>query len=193
MFSDDSTFQIIPSWQNKMQAITYEDNIFTRVSHYSYEIVNNKLRLFPTPQGPTADTFWVTFTIPEDPFVDDSDVDHGISGINNMNTMPFENIPYGNINSIGKQWIRRFALSLTKEMLGQVRGKFATIPIPGESVTLNAAELLSQAKEEQEKLREELKTVLDELTYAKIMETDAQMMESAGKIQEKVPLAIFVG
>jgi len=63
--------------------------------------------------------------------------------------MPFANIPFENINSIGKQWIRRFALAVTKEMLGQIRGKFATIPIPGDSVTLNASDLLSQAKEEQ--------------------------------------------
>ena len=67
-----------------------------------------------------------------------------------MNTMPFANIPFNSINSIGKQWIRRFALALTKEMLGQVRGKFSTIPIPGEAVTLNHSELLSQGKEEKE-------------------------------------------
>ena len=40
-FADDSTFEIIPTWQNKMQAIQYEDSIYTRTSHYSYEIINN--------------------------------------------------------------------------------------------------------------------------------------------------------
>ena len=110
-----------------------------------------------------------------------------------MNTLPFANIPYHNINSIGKQWIRRFALALTKEILGHVRGKFSAIPIPGESVTLNASELLSQAKEEQDKLREELKTTLDELTYAKLAETDASKVDSIHTVQKKVPLTIFVG
>ena len=80
--------------------------------------------------------------------------------MNNMNTLPFENIPYENINSIGKQWIRRFALALCKETLGQVRSKFGTVPIPGESVTLNGAALLSEGKDEQEKLRAELKETL---------------------------------
>ena len=78
-------------------------------------------------------------------------------------------------------------------MLGHVRGKFSTIPIPGESITLNASELLSQAKEEQDKLREELKTTLDELTYAKLAETDAAKVESVNNVQKRVPLTIFVG
>ena len=96
-------------------------------------------------------------------------------------------------NAIGKQWIRRFALSLTKEMLGYVRGKFSTIPIPGESVTLNAAELLSQAKDEQEKLREELKKILDELTYDKLAETEAKFITNSNEALKNVPAGIFAG
>ena len=110
-----------------------------------------------------------------------------------MNTLPFENVPYGNINSIGKQWIRRFALALSKEVLGQVRGKFANIPIPGESISLNASDLLSQAKQEQDLLREELKKVLDELTYAKLLEQDAADLDNAQKVQQKIPYTIYVG
>ena len=110
-----------------------------------------------------------------------------------MNTVPFQNIPYKNINSIGKQWIRRFALALTKEMLGQIRGKFAVVPIPGESVTLNHAALLSEAKSEQDGLRDELKTILDELTYARIAEVDATLQDSSKKVLENVPAGIYVG
>ena len=103
------------------------------------------------------------------------------------------NIPYENINSIGKQWIRRFALALTKEILGQVRGKFGVIPIPGESVTLNAADLLSQAKTEQEALRTELKTILDEITYDKLAAVDSSLQDSTKKVLENIPTGIFVG
>tara|TARA_Y100000310_G_C20565904_1_gene755471 strand:- start:781 stop:1197 length:417 start_codon:yes stop_codon:yes gene_type:complete len=137
---------------------------------------------------------WVEFTVQKDAWQESSNGDEGISGINNLNTMPVGNLPYKNINSIGKQWIRRFALSLCKEMLGQIRSKFGSIPIPGESVTLNGADLITQAKEEQEKLREELKTTLDELTYAKLTETDAAEMESANNIMKKIPTSqIFMG
>ena len=102
-----------------------------------------------------------------------------------MNTLPFENIPYENINSIGKQWIRRFALALSKETLGQVRSKFGNnVPIPGDNVTLNGADLLSQAKEEQDKLRTELKEQLDNLTYDKLIETDKNIVDNTNNIQK---------
>ena len=94
---------------------------------------------------------------------------------------------------MGKQWIRRFALALTKEMLGQVRGKFAQVPIPGESITLNASELLSQAKEEQTTLRDELKALLDEVTYDKLATTDSEMQDAAEKVLQNVPAGIYVG
>ena len=192
-WSDDSTFELIPTWQNKLQAMAFEDSVYTRISHYSYELRNNKLRLIPRPSAYAPDQVWFEFSVDEDAWSEEADRLNNVQGINNMNTMPFANIPYKHINSIGKQWIRRFSLALCKEMLGQVRGKFSTVPIPGESVTLNHSELLSQAKEEQEKLREELKTVLDELTYAKLAEADAAKLESATKAQQNIPITIFVG
>jgi len=198
MYADDSTWEVIPPWQNKMQAMAYEDAIYTRNSHYSYEIKDNKLRIFPSPVSNSPDKFWFDFTIERDAWDPQADAERGtfdreVDGINNLNTIPFSNIPYKNINAIGKQWIRRFALALAKEMLGQIRGKFATIPIPGESVTLNASELLSQAKDEQNSLREELKSVLDELTYPKLAEQEAAMMRSAEEVLTKVPVGILVG
>jgi hypothetical protein len=145
-YADDSSFNVIPAWHNKMQAIAYEDHLYTRTSHYSYEINDNNLRLYPIP------------------------------------------------NSIGKQWIRRFCLALSKETLGQIRGKFGgVVPIPGESVTLNASDLLSQAKDEQNALRDELKAQLDEMTYPKLTEQDKGMIDNSATILERVPLKIFVG
>ncbi len=160
-FADDSTFELIPTYQNKLQAKAFEDAIYTRISHFSYEVKNNKLRLFPAPHTIGPEKFWIEFTVADDAWEEDDDRQHGAKGVNNMNTLPFANIPYTSINSIGKQWIRRFALALCKEMLGLIRSKFATIPIPGESVTLNGPELITQAKQEQDALREELKTTLD--------------------------------
>jgi hypothetical protein len=194
-YADDSTFEIVPTWQNKLQAIAYEDAINVRVSHYSYEIHDNKLRIFPTPAGTSPEKFWVQFTINNqyDPWDDQPGIDGGAKGVNNINTIPFENIPYENINAIGKQWIRRFALALTKEILGQVRGKFSTVPIPGESVTLNASDLLSQARTEIDQLRDELKTILEDTTYDKLAAVDSSMQDSGRKVLENIPAGIFVG
>ena len=192
-YSDDSTFEVIPSWQNKMQAMAYEDSIYTRVSHYSYELKNNNLRIYPVPDTWSPEYFWVEFTIPTDIWDESDDLDFGVSGVNNMNTLPFDNIPYASINSIGKQWIRRFALALAKETLGQVRSKFGAIPIPGESVTLNGEALITQGKEEQEKLRTELKEVLVEMEYDELLKSDVELVEAASKIMQHSPLPIFVG
>jgi len=192
-YADDSSFQVIPAWQNKIQAISYEDHLYTRTSHYSYEVIDNKLRLYPTPDTVSPEKFWFRFTVDSTDIWEDAD-DNGQDGINNMNTLPFENIPYENINSIGHQWIRRFALALSKETLGQIRGKFGgNVPIPGESITLNASDLLGQAKAEQDALRDELKTILDELTYNKLLATDKEMIDSAKAIVTETPLKIFVG
>ena len=110
-----------------------------------------------------------------------------------MNTLPFENLPYDSINSMGKQWIRKYALALCKEMLGQVRGKFGTIPIPGESVTLNYSDLLSQAKEEQNTLRDKLVESLKEMEYAELIKIDSEAAEATATTFKNSPLPIFVG
>lgn len=192
-YADDSQFQIVPVWQNKLQAMAYEDAIYTRNSHWSYEIKNNKLRLFPDITRLAPSKMWVEFFIPNEKNAWDEDdgMEDGKSGVNNINTAPFANIPYETINGIGKQWIRRFALALSKEMLGLIRSKFATLPIPGDSVTLNGPDLISQAKTEQEALREELKQILDDTTYDKLMETKSATMDSVNNIQTKIPLPIM--
>ena len=110
-----------------------------------------------------------------------------------MNTLPFTNVPYENINAIGKQWIRRYALAVCKEMLGQVRSKFSTLPIPGDSVTLNGTALMSEAKEEKKELKEELNKILDQITYPKIAETQAKMSDDMQKIEQKIPVLIYAG
>jgi len=192
-YADDSTFEVIPVWQNKLQAMAFEDMIYTRTSQFSYELRDNRLRIFPQPVTSEVDKMWFTFSVIDDAWTVDDNMKDGIDGINNLNTIPFANIPYENINSIGKQWIRRFALALSKETLGQIRGKFATIPIPGENLTLNASDLLSQAKEEQNALRDELKGVLDEMVYSALAEKDAAVAGSINTLKQQAPLPIFQG
>jgi len=193
-YTDDSTFQLVPVWQNKAQAMAFEDAIYTRNSQYSYEIKNNKLRIFPPPPLNYPKKMWVEFFVDSNtPWIDDSGQDNGVEGVNNVNTLPFENVPYQKINSIGKQWIRRFTLALCKEILGNIRSKFGTIPIPGASVTLNGAALLGQAAAEQDKLREELKTIFDELTYAKVAASDLELSTAVNDVQKLVPMVIYTG
>jgi hypothetical protein len=198
-YADDSTFEIIPAWQNKLQAMAYEDAIKTRVSHWSYQLRNNILRLFPVPNSSSPLKFWFDFTVSSNAWEQTTlsgstnNPSTSVGGVNNMNSLPFQNLPYNKINSIGKQWIRRYALATAKEMLGHIRSKFDKIPIPGDSVTLNGDKLISEGKEEKDKLREELKTQLAEMTYTKVGEDSAKIMEDTSKTQQFVPNLIFVG
>jgi len=196
-YSDDSTFEVIPSWHNKLQAMAYEDNIWTRISHYSFELRDNKVRLFPMPSTSELLKMWFEFTI------DDNDVYNlnasgsvGTArsrGVNNFNTVPFANIPYCNINSMGKQWIRRFALAISKEQLGLVRSKLDSIPLPGDKVTLNGPALVEAGVSEQDKLRETLKEYLDLVTYNALAEQRAELVENSERVNQKIPKPIFVG
>jgi hypothetical protein len=193
-YADDSSFQVIPVWQNKLQAMAFEDAIFTRNSHYSFEIINNRLRIFPAPVSSYQTKFWFNFSIDVGPY-DESDARglDSMNGVNNVNTLPFENILYGSINSMGKNWIRRYALSCAKGVLGQVRSKFDQVPIPDDHVTLNGVALIEQSEKEMEALREELKTVLDTMSYSELAKRDAEIADSALSTLQKVPSLIYIG
>ena len=94
---------------------------------------------------------------------------------------------------MGQQWIRKYSLALCKEMLGQIRGKFTTMPIPGESVTLNHSELLSQAKEEQQQLKDKLMEMLKEIEYPELAKKDQELSDASTNVLKISPLGIYVG
>ena len=194
-YSNATFFHVMPAWETKLMIQDYKDRLYNRYSHYSFELKNNNLRVFPIPTSVTSSKMWFEFTVGSDAWAqeDSDDPNIGLDGVNNLNTAPFANIPYDKINSIGKQWIRRFALALSKEMLGLVRSKFGSIPIPGNDIQMNGSDLVSQGKEEQTALRDELKEILDEMTYSKMIESDAGMLESTSEVQKHIPLPIFIG
>ena len=193
-YGSDSTFEIAPVWQQELYASAYENALKVRSSHYSYELKNNRLRIFPIPTtASNPEKMYINFRVQNESYEEESDRKYGADGINNINSLPFPNVPYENINSIGKHWIRRFCLALCKETLGQVRSKLGSVPIPGNDITLNGSALISEGQQEQEKLREELKTVFDELTYGKLAEGDQQLQASTEEVLKRVPHGIYTG
>jgi len=140
-----------------------------------------------------SDKIWFEFYIKKDATATGAGYKDGVKGVNNMNTLPYSNIPFRNINAIGKQWIRKYALAVCKEMLGQIRGKFTSVPIPGDSVTLNHAELLSQAKAEQAELRDKLVDMLAAMEYTELIKKDSEKSEATAATFKNSPLPIFVG
>ena len=177
---------------SKVQAIEFNDQI--RKSAYSFEIVNNHLKLFPIPTR--AGNIWFEYyQINEKQYLDDSaNTPGGVGGsISNISNVPYENPSYGAINSIGRQWVYRYALALAKELLAYVRGKYTTVPIPGSEATLNQQDLLADARAEKEALVTHLREILESTSKVSQLERKSQ---EAGFLQDtlkQVPMVIFVG
>ena len=169
-----------------MQAIEFNDTI--RRSNYSFELVNNNLKIFPIPQSKGYLWFeYIKKSERANPY------SNGTNKITNVSEVPFENPNYNIINSIGRQWIFEMTLAISKEILGYVRGKYSTIPIPDSDVTLNQQDLLSSATADRNALIERLRAYFDETSRDKLLERRSQEGDYLEKELNKVPYTIFIG
>jgi hypothetical protein len=169
----------------RMQQIEFNDQI--RKSAYSFQLTGNRLRIFPIPNSDFK--IWFTYTLDADGTNFALDGGGKISDISNI---PYQNITYKYINEIGKQWIRRYTLSICKEMLGYVRSKYSEMPIPDGSVTLNGSDLISAAATEKEALLTELKDILDSTSMQAQLERKGAIAEAMNKQLSFVPLKIYI-
>jgi len=197
-FSPGINFLLMPIYFDiqKIQAIELNDQI--RKAAYSFDLVNNNLRLFPIPnnitEGRNDKLFFhyikrderndVTSTTP--------DLAASSSLITNVSNVPYANPVYTTINSIGRQWIRLFALAAVKETLGYVRKKYNTVPIPGAEVTLNGEDLLADARTEKDKLLEQLRAMLDVTSRKTQLENQSLEADYMQKTLSNVPLPIYI-
>ena len=169
-----------------MQAIEFNDQI--RRSNYSFELVNNNLKIFPIPN--VAGTLWFEYIKKSER---NNPYSNGTDLITNVAEVPFENPNYNNINSIGRQWIFEMTLTIAKEMLGYIRGKYSTIPIPDADVTLNQSDLLSSATANREALIERLRAYFDETSRSSLLERKATENDFLQQELNKVPYTIYIG
>lgn len=180
----------------KVQAIEFNDQV--RKSAYSFEIVNNDLKLFPVPTKPGY-IWFEYYKLSEKANLDDSaNTAAGASGsgttpVTNISNVPYENPNYSTINSIGRQWVYRYMLALSKELLAYVRGKYTTVPIPGSEATLNQADLLADARTEKEALIANLRDILDGTSKLAQLERKSQEADYLQKTLSQVPMVIYVG
>lgn len=199
-FTPETIFYVLPVFEDILRAGQMDVSQRVRRSNYSYQIVGTKLRIFPAPQQfqKSPLKLWVrVFKTPDplNPDVPDTSTNGTVSGIANI---PFGRIQYSDINSgWAHQWIRDYTLALCKEVLGRVRRKFQTIPIPGRELTLDGDSLLSDAKDDLDKLRTRLIETLDTLTYDKIQEREANKSENLLRQLRLIPMpnggAILIG
>ena len=196
-FTPETVFYVLPVFEDILRGGQMSMSNKVRRSNYSYRITGTQIRIFPAPTGdrnPMKLFFRVGFE--NDP-VAPAFNDPSIYGVNGIQNAPFGNLTYAKINSIGRQWTRQYTLALCKEVLGLVRSKFSSVPIPGGELQLNGADLISQGKEEREKLTTQLRELLETLTYDKLLEAQATQIDNIQKILRGVPIpmgrAIMIG
>ena len=169
----------------RMQAIELNDHI--RKSTYSFKLVNNKVTFFPIPTADTIVWFeYVKITERNNP------LKYPTGSISDLSNVPYSRIQFTNIKDIGIQWIYKYTLALSKEMLGLIRSKYSSVPIPGAEATLNGTDLIAQGREDKTTLTTDLKELLQSMTRQGQMEQETIIATSLSTQLSKVPLYIYI-
>jgi opacity protein-like surface antigen len=197
-YSPGVQFTMMPIYADilKVQAIEFNDQI--RKSGYSFELINNKLRIFPIPtdefklffQYIRKDDRWKTLT---NEMTDTYESGGQTAVQSDFSNIRYDNMVYSYINHPGQQWIRKYTLALCKELLGIIRSKYGSIPIPGAETTMDGETLRSEATDEKTTLVEQLREMLDVSTGDELMQEEAAEAEATQEILKKVPLSIYIG
>ena len=190
-FSPAAQFLMMPLYEDllRMQHIEFNDHI--RKSAHTFNIVDNKLQIFPVPSEQSPARIWFEY-INRDEFEHDSQTIQSDS-LSDYSDIPYDFIQYANINDVGKQWIRKYTLALSKELLGAIREKYNSIPIPDGEVSLDGAALRAEAQVEKDMLMTQLRENLEELSRKNVMENKAHESTHQQEMLRKVPLKIYVG
>ena len=188
-FSPGVNFLMMPTSYDilKTQAIEFNDQV--RKSGYSFEIVNNKLKLFPIPTKSGS----LYFEYYKESDKGQINYDNSTNKITNVAEVPYSNPTYSHINSVGRQWIFNYALALAKELLGYVRGKYQVVPVPGSEATLNQADLLADARAEKTALLTQLRDMLNATGRGAQLEAQAKEAEDVQNTLKSIPMTIYVG
>ena len=187
--SPASQFVMMPMFQDllRMQAIELNDTI--RKSAHSFNITNNKLQIFPIPK--TAYKMWFEYFVRNEFIQNSTNISSDV--VSDYANIGYDFIQYKNINDVGKQWIRKYSLALAKELLGAIREKYSSVPIPGSEISLDGGALRAEAQTEKDALVEQLRENLEELSRKNQFEIRNNESNYQQEMLRKVPLAIYTG
>ena len=185
-------FMMMPIYADmlRIQAIEFNDQI--RKSAYTFELRNNKIKIFPEPTKNYK--LWFEYILKSDR---DNPLQTQFSGsadvVSDFSNVPYDNMQFKFINDVGKQWIRKYGLALTKELLGMIRSKYGSIPVPNAETTLDGDTLRTEAQTEKEFLITQLRENLEASSRKMMMEADSDESTRLQEKLQKVPLPIYIG
>ncbi len=189
-YSPAVNFLMMPMYDDllRVQAIEFNDTI--RKSAYSFEIVNDRLKIFPRPKGNF--NMWIEYIKTADR---NSALKNGTATnvITDFSNADYDNMLYSSINDPGKQWIRKYTLALAKELLGNIRSKYSSIPIPGSETNLDGDTLRSEASVEKENLTTQLREDLEAASRRNLLERQQEESDFMNQTMNKIPYGIYIG
>ena len=191
-YSPAVSFTLMPLFEDllRVQAIELNDSI--RKSAYSFTLQNNKLRIFPNPEENRTIWFdYIKVSERDNPLI--TEYSGSTNVVSDYSNVPYDNMQYQFINDVGKQWIRKYGLALCKELLGIIRSKYGTIPIPNADTTLDGDTLRSEASAEKEILITQLREMLEQTSRRALLEADKDEAEFLQEKLQKVPYPIYIG
>jgi hypothetical protein len=188
------SFVLKPISYDLARANAIETSDLVRKSAYSFEIHNNNLRIFPIPlDGDAGEKIWFEYYVKDD--IRNSDnANAGLQGgVSDPSNVPYKFITYSSINQPGRQWIRKYTYALAKELLGIIRSKYSSMPIPDGEVTLDGEALKTEGREEKTQLLEELKEFLESVSLTEKLRAEAEESNAQREVLAKAPLNIYIG
>jgi hypothetical protein len=192
-YSPGLNFTLFPVYWDIQRIQEIEMSNTVRRSAYTFEIVNNKLKIFPIPVDGAV--LWIQYSLLSD--LSNPQINSPYSGstdlVANPSQAPYGTITYSQINRPGKQWIYEYTLALTSELLGLVRNKYSQVPVPGSEVTLNGDALISKGQNSQAALKERLREELESMTRQSQLERKSAEAQSESDTLTKIPLLVYIG
>ena len=188
------SFVLKPISYDLARANAIETSDLVRKSAYSFEIHNNNLRIFPIPlDGDAGEKIWFEYYVKDD--IRNSDnANAGLQGgVSDPSNVPYKFITYSSINQPGRQWIRKYTYALAKELLGIIRSKYSSMPIPDGEVTLDGEALKTEGREEKTQLLEELREFLESVSLTEKLKAEAEESNAQREVLAKAPLNIYIG
>ena len=188
------SFVLKPISYDLARANAIETSDLVRKSAYSFEIHNNNLRIFPEPlDGDAGEKIWFEYYVKDD-IRNTNNVSASLQGgVSDPSNVPYKFITYSSINQPGRQWIRKYTYALAKELLGIIRSKYSSMPIPDGEVTLDGEALKTEGREEKTQLLEELKEFLESVSLTEKLKAEAEESNAQREVLAKAPLPIFIG
>jgi hypothetical protein len=189
-FTPETVFYVLPVFEDVLRGGQMDLSNRVRRSNYSYTTQGTKIRIYPCPSSNSANSsqkLWIRVGFSADPF-NPPYQDDTIYGVSSFANIPYGILKYETFNSMGRTWIYGYTSGLCKELLGLVRSKFSQIPIPGGDLQLNGTDLVSQGREEQANLKEQMNSLLESLTYDKMLEGEATKAGNLQTVLKTVPI-----